>query len=173
MARPTVEELKEVLKLKTDADDGLIGRMARSAVAMIERYIGRIAWDDGPTPRQFGPTRAVYARITGLRITDDVANDNYTPTGTYDEFGRGESPTRPTNAIGAGPMSALPDFNDSWDPILYQAVTDLVVELYEHRNSRTSVESESGSTINYGRYVRGLPERVAINLDPILELSTT
>jgi hypothetical protein len=170
MAPPTLGELKGAYRIEDSANDEALTRLLVVATAQVESYLGRVIWDTVPPSRVFGALRASYAKVRGLRITDDAVN-NRPEFSTFDDYGRATNLPSPTSVTAELPLSTLPDFAARIDPVCGQAIIDLAADIFYRPNPQVQVESENGVMTNYGRLVHGMPARVVRMLKPIKHLS--
>lgn len=170
MALPDLDLCKAVLKIENTAEDTLVAFYLTSAIAMVETFIRRPIFDpDGE--RNFGPVRVPYSMVRGLRISDQAPNDRM-QFSTWDALGRSTNLPDSTAVLGSGPLSALPDYQARWEPLVSQAILDTVAELYGIRNPMVQYTMAGGGVNEqYAKRVGGLSPRVRALLQPLYALS--
>ncbi len=140
---PSVEELKLYLRIKHTAEDVMIEQLRASAVGMIEHFLGR-ALESGSISwlgRSSG-----YRVVTSLRYASE---DGAVTVGAH-ESGRA--------------LIEEDGYHTSIEPVLQQAIRDVVADLYARRVTTIASESSAGLSVSYTG--EGLSARVRAMLAP-------
>lgn len=184
MSLYTVADLKAYLRVEHGADDALLSALALSAVGMIESYLQRPILSASRTvvdvaqPANGGQVGALLVPTWPIGAVWSVVHDD------------GEVLDVSTLAIGAngmirrtdgtvfrrGPWSITvtvglehdPYYAERVEPVLQQAVRDVVADLYLRRNPAATAENEGGGVSqSYGAVdAQGIPLRTAAMLRP-------
>lgn len=183
MALPTVDEVKDYLRVEHDADDDLITALRTAAIGAIQIYLGvpivgveRTYSDRALSGRRGGPTSLILPVTpidpATLEVVDLDGNDvdaadltvdaatgivRYTDGSPF-PFG----PYAITVEVG---LEFDPEYEDTIEPVLGLAIRDVVADWYRNRNPRATNESSSGVSVSYT--VDELPPRVRATLNPL------
>jgi hypothetical protein len=186
MSLPSLQELKDRLRIENDAEDDDLEVMRDSALAVIEERVGRPLevtertwvlespssnWD-GVTPvyRFFLPlypvlheeddlvtiTDADDAAVTDFRVNAATGLIVATESTVFDNW-----PYTVTAPVG---LELLPDYSTRVEPKLSQAFLDLCADWYQRRNPGALAEGAGGGVITQWQTL-GVPERICKQLD--------
>jgi hypothetical protein len=185
MALPTVDDLRDHLRLESAVEDAQLGRYLTQARAAVEAYL-RQPIEARPVTMLVSPpeyygwrTTALtlpYAPIAGPVTVEDAAGGAvsgaaytlvaargmlHATTGLY--FGGG--PYTVTATVG---LSLRDDYEVAVEPVMSSAIIDWAADLYQRRNVAASYESTGGGVaVNYVETVnKALPSRIRVTLDP-------
>jgi hypothetical protein len=186
MSLPSLQELKDRLRIENDAEDDDLEVMRDSALAVIEERVGRPLevdertwvlesphsnWD-GVTPvyRFFLPlypvlhegddlvtiTDADDEEVTDFRVNQATGLIVATESTVFDNW-----PYTVTAPVG---LELLPDYSTRVEPKLSQAFLDLCADWYQRRNPGALAEGAGGGVITQWQTL-GVPERICKQLD--------
>lgn len=189
MSLPTVDDLRDYLRIEHTAEDALLDRLLAQARAAVEAYIrqpiearaqsftvvpektyaGGVAY--GYTMRLVLPYAPVANPIVVLDGTGEtVVADDYTVvadlgwinSAEYTQFGLG--PYRITATVG---LSLRDDYETAVEPVMSSAIIDWAADLYQRRNPAASYESGGGGVAtNYNETAsKTMPSRIRVTLD--------
>jgi hypothetical protein len=136
VALPTVQDLKDYLRVQTAAEDALLAQLLTRATAMVETALGLpIA-----SGRSFG---GGAARASAYPIIGSLRGGGVT-IGTVSE--------RTITAL-----ADHPDYATRLESLASSAIIDVAADLYTHRDPDVTSESEAGASRAFG--ANGLPPR--------------
>ena len=183
MPLPSDEEIKAYLRVETSVEDDLIFEANLAAQAQVAQYLkvplestsrtfrgrkARRGYRGEPLEQLTIPVVPCATTATITDVDDDaVASDLYTIDGTLghinavvgEAFNRGPY----TVVISVGwPLDA--DYNEIVDPLLYQTVLDLAVDIYRRRNTGAIYE-QSGGQVSITYTDDEIPPRPRGNLE--------
>lgn len=163
MATPTVQQVKDYLRLQTTAEDAVVTALLASAVAMVEGWLGRpiylatreeTADTLSRSPVGSAYTQTVYlsaypvGEVTSIEDSDGVVIDLNTVRPSLKSgslrFIDGARFFNPPYIIAytAG-LQARADFA-AIEPAINQAIIDTVADLFQRRNPAAASEREGG-----------------------------
>ena len=180
MALPTITDIKAVLRIQTTAEDTVLQAMHDRACALMVGVLGRPyeaterTWiDEGGMVRAYGaltslaipvgpidPTTLTIADAdaTALVVTDDyrapLATDALIRAATGLTFNN--PPYTITADVG---LSAASDYTTFVEPVLGQALIDIVADWYQRGNPAATAESTGGG-VSTSWETAGIPARV-------------
>lgn len=192
MALPTADDLKDALKVETDAEDALFAGWLVRATALIEGLLQRPIAASATVVRYvvtpschpvYGdatllvlPVRPISATTADVTVTDDegdlVATSDYTIDGArawlVADVANDVVFDAPWYTVTAKPgLDKASDYATRIEPLLAQAITDTVSDWYHHRNPDATVSTAGGGvSVTYAN--TGLPARVVAMLAPLL-----
>lgn len=143
MALPLGSDLREHLRIETNAEDIYLGKLITRAIAKIENHLHRrILSASAPMEGS-----AAYPIARSLRGPNDAA-----------------SATEVLVGENAAPLDTRGDYTEIVEPILTAAILDVAADLYKRRVPTVAGESGGGISVTYTR--DGIPMRVATDLRP-------
>lgn len=175
MALPTGEDLKTVLRIETDVEDGLCDDLVESATAHAESLIG---WPIEPTEKTFASLRPIYdeygrsviylpgspvALSPALEIEDE--NGDVVDVGDYTvvDFGKitalaGKTfaawPYQITATVG---LALAADYTSRIEPLLRQLILGIASIWYKQRDPNATNDTNLGITWASNADTAGLP----------------
>lgn len=182
MALPTVQELKDYLRITTSDEDAVIASLRASAIANVEAYIDlpiearELTWVDEGTDG-----KSVYSLIFPYYPIDEAedltiedSDGNLVDPAAYRvDLRTGMIRRTKGHVFANGPYtitavagwSAHPDYADLIEPAFRQAIIDIAAEMYAQRNPAASTDAV-GSGIMTVHGLRKTPPRVERILTP-------
>ena len=188
MALPTVDDLRDYLRVTHTAEDMLLERLLKQARAGVEAYIRRpiearpvtVTVDATYTgPPFYGwrlqlPFSPVEGPVTvtdeeGTTLTETTDYTVQAATGRIRAVSGGAGLASGPYAVTAVTgLSLRPDYADFVEPAMASAIIDWAADLYQRRNPAASYESGGGGVaVNYNETAsKTMPSRVRVTLDP-------
>lgn len=195
MALVDVAAAKRYLRLQTSADDLLLEGLVASALSLVEAWIGRPVLLDEYTIEDEGRTSSGVRSVCALLVPvtpigevvsiHDADGEALTLADLRINATTGVITAKDGSAFANGPytlvveigLAARPDYEARVEPVINQALLDIVADLYQRRNPAAGREAEGGGiAVDYVRQTRGvgadnsredmLPERTAAILAP-------
>lgn len=176
MATITVQNVKDYLRIQHDAEDGVIEMLLASAKAAISGWLQRPLAIEERTfvveTKTYHGAHYSVARVVQLPmfplealesmfdadgddISLDVAVNSRSGTIRYNdssEFGNG-----PYTIKGTFGLAGYDEYETSIEPVINQAIIDVVADLWHRRNPAASAEREGGGiAVEYSNQVRGV-----------------
>ncbi len=187
MALPTVTNLKDYLRIESNAENTLLTALLARAQGQLElwidcpitavsqTYIDRCeTLADRPVTSIVFPRRPIA--VTGIVDVEGVT----VPTADYWVDGQngiiysadGCSFSNPRYTVTANVGLSLSQFYTAWEPVISQAILDLAADLYQKRTPNASSETSAATTISWDvsrdtaarvlKVIRGLKLGVAV-----------
>ncbi len=187
MPLPTVDDLKEYLKVETSVDDNLLDRLRVQATALVEAYLRTpilaraVTVEVAPVfaagntfaqrlifPMPFDPLGAVTVEDdAGLAV--DLSDYTTNAGRGWVTFGAGYAAGDASHRVTAvAGLSLRSDYDIAVEPVLAAAVTYVVADLYQRRAPAAAYESAGGGvSITYSETANaGLPAPIRTLLAP-------
>lgn len=188
MALPTVDDLREYLRIDSDVENNLLGRLLDQARAAVEAYIRQPiearamtvtltpTWAGGTTyaRRLTFPLAPLTGTVTvvdedGTALVVDTDFEVNATTGRIVSLSGGvgfdDAPYTVTATVG---LSLRDDYSLAVEPVMSAAIIDWAADLYQRRNPAASYESGGGGVaVNYNETAsKTMPSRIRVTLDP-------
>lgn len=181
----TVQQVKDYLRIETDAEDALIAALIVEAMATCEGICGTsfthasVTWYDDAISLRLNEApwnlllqeRAIDPATLVIYDCEDAVVDAAGYVIRQDEglvkSKRGESfPFGPYRLTCVAGYDTRDDYTVRWLPIIQRLLTDFVAMLYQQRTPGALTEQASGTTVDYSQVDAefNLPIRIAANL---------
>lgn len=182
MALPTVQDIKDYLKVETTAEDTMLAALLARATALVEGLLGKPitaaatvvtaqAYPHPVTGRYRLMVPYPFATVTTITDADAATVDPTTFTADgqagFLTFTEDASISEWYTVTVSRGWSAQTGYSTKAEPLISQAITDTVADWYQRRSPAANMETESGATASYATYLP-LPPRVVATLDPLL-----
>jgi len=190
MALPTVQDIKDVLRIQHSAEDTMLASMHARACALIVSALGRPyeavsrTWvDECGRVRAYGSIRSLTIPVTPIDPASLVIEDadgevlavgsDYRAPLAWDGLVRakpgvcfGNPPYTLTANVGLSASygsDGQVDYATAIEPVIGQALIDTVADFYQRRNPAATNESTGGG-VSTSWETAGLPDRVKVAL---------
>lgn len=185
---PTVDDLRQYLRIENVAEDALLESLLRSAKAAVEAYIGQPI-EARPVSMTVAPVWGGSAGARSRRLALPYAPIDAASVLVTDEDGAtvdavgylvnaATGRLTPDGAAGftgamyvvtarAG-LSLRADYDEAIEPVMSSAILDWAADLYQRRNPAASYESGGGGVaVNYNETAsKTMPSRIRVTLEP-------
>lgn len=180
MALPTLQNLKDYLRVETTAEDTALTAMLARVTGLVEQYLGRPITARAVSVTDYGRPGCAVTKLLGrvcpvatgeaITMTDTdgtvLDSDTYSVDAETAVFRAepGESFGNPpyTLAFTAG-LSARSDYATVVEPAISQAILDLAADLWRRRVGNVSQASSVGDSESYTG--DAIPARTKLILD--------
>lgn len=171
MALPTVQNLKDYLRIEHTAEDALLAALLVRAQVMLQQWVDtpivaseRTAYDPPANPRPGNPYRPVLTQLVfpwrpiGPTVTIEDADGTEVDADTYrvDQRAgmiialRGTEFSNPPYAITAEVgLQYWDDYDTLIEPLLSQVIIDLAADLYTRRTPMATAENAAGTNVSW------------------------
>lgn len=183
MSLYTLANLKAYLRVEHSADDALLTALAESAVALLESYLNRPlesqarVFVDPAAPEGGGKVGALLVPTWPVGVVTSVTHDDgealdVTTIKASAQMLRKTDGTPFRRGPWAIACTVGLEHHPQWEtvvqPVMQQAVRDVVADLYLRRNPAATAENEGGGVSqSYGAVnAQGIPLRTAAMLRP-------
>ena len=188
MSMPTLDQVKNRLRIEHDIEDEDIGFMRASAAAAIEEKVGRPivaasrtwviefpypSWDGFVAPLQFmiplypvkheDPDFVTITGVDNVAVTDFRVN---TETGLVTATGDTVFNQWPYTVVAKVGLDLMSDFATRIEPKLIAAFFDLCADWYQRRSPNAFAEGAGGGVITQYNQL-GIPDRVCQLLESV------
>lgn len=184
MALPTVQDVKDYLRIETTAEDVLLAQLLARAIGRIEGSVGKslttesvIWYDDVQSFKLYGAPKSLLLKYVPIDPDSVVITDGEGETVVSTDYivrqDIGQIVGVPGVVFATGPyqmaltagFGTSPKYATVWEPLINAIIIDVTAFLYQQRTPGASIEGASGTSVNYGQFVQdsetGLPTRIA------------